>query len=58
MMDDLKTAAGNFLGAGWTAAMLLELLEGGVALLGGAAIIWYNVEKALQTRKARKQNSP
>lgn len=46
------------MGAGWTAAMLLELLEGGVALLGGAAIIWYNVEKALQTRKARKQNSP
>lgn len=54
-MEKLEDFAGNFLGAGWTAAVLLELLEGGVAILGGACIIWYNVEKALHIRKQRKQ---
>lgn len=55
---DLEDIAGNFLGAGWTAAVLLELLEGSVAILGGACIIWYNVEKALHTRQKRKEEQP
>lgn len=58
MMEDLEDIAGNFLGAGWTAAVLLELLEGSVAILGGACIIWYNVEKALHTRQKRKEEQP
>ena len=56
-MEKLEDLAGNFLGAGWTAAVLLELLEGGVAILGGACIIWFNVEKALHVRKQRKQKN-
>ena len=41
-VEDLSA---SLIGATWTTAVLLEYLEGGVAIAGGAAIIWYNVEK-------------
>jgi len=54
-MHEVKTHIANALGAGWTAGILLEYLEGAVAIVGGVCIIWFNVEKALHTRKQRKQ---
>lgn len=50
-VEDLSA---SLIGATWTTAVLLEYLEGGVAIAGGAAIIWYNVEKALAVRKQRR----
>ena len=50
----MKTHIANVLGAGWTAGILLEYLEGAVAVIGGLCIIWFNVEKAMLTRARRK----
>ena len=54
-MHELKTHLANVLGASWTAGILLEYLEGGVAIVCGLCIIWFNVEKAMLTRVRRKQ---
>lgn len=55
MMEEVRVQIGNVLGASWTGAVLLDYLDGAVAIIGGLAIIWMNVEKGLQYRK-RRQN--
>lgn len=52
---DAQTHLTNVIGASFTAGVLLEYIEGVVAVAGGLAIIWYNVEKALDTRRERQK---
>jgi len=53
-MEPLKTWTLNFLFIGWSAAVFSECISFTVGIVAGVSLIWFNIERALKTRKERR----
>ncbi len=51
----LETSLNNVAYIGITVATLQEWLPMGIGCIGGLALAWYNIEKALKMRQDRKR---
>ena len=52
--DNFEWISLNAIWAGWTWAMVTNSITWVLGVIGGATLIWFNVERALTSRKERE----
>lgn len=53
MTTQLEWIGLNAIWAGWTLAMMSNAITWSLGIVGGATLIWFNIERALTARKQR-----